>query len=43
MYLFEYFHSVPSGPKPLWFYEISSLFMAHLSELVQFGEVKQFN
>ena len=42
MYLLEYFNSVPSGPKPLWLHEISSLFMAHLSELMQ-SEVKQFN
>lgn len=43
MYLLEYFHSVSSGPKPLWLYEISSLFKAHLSKLMQSGEVKQFN
>ena len=43
MYLPEYFHSVPSGPEQLWFCDISSLFMARLSRLVQSGEVKEFN
>lgn len=43
MYLLEYFHSVPSSPKTLWLHEISTLFKAHLSELIQSGEVKQFN
>lgn len=43
MYLLEYFHSAPSSPKTLWLHKISTVFKAHLSELMQSGEVKQFN